>query len=102
VKRRDFNQLKIILILNTIIQIIVFIYFVTNAETILQNVDRPIFMNIVPIFHFALFFLFLWFIWRRTDFENAKKHRNTHLVLWLGFLGMWIWIIDNKKFIKEN
>ena len=98
--RKDFNQLRVLLILNTIIQIIVFIYFINNVETLLQNRGRPIFLNIVPIFHFAFFLLFVWFIWKRTDFEKAKKHKNTHLVFWLGFLGMWIWIIDNRKFIK--
>ncbi|PIA78514.1 hypothetical protein BFR04_02985 [Gaetbulibacter sp. 4G1] len=100
--RTDFNQLRILLTLNTILQTIVFIYFISNLETFFQNEQKPFFLNIVPFFHFALLILFLWFIWRKTDFENAKKHRSTHLVLWLGFLGMWIWILDNKKFIKEN
>ena len=99
---RDFNQLLLLLIFNTILHVVVLVYFFANIRTIDSFKDRHLFLDIVPVFHLALIILFIWFIWRRTNFEKRKKNRGTHLVIWLGFLGMWIWLIDVKKHVYPD
>lgn len=48
--------------------------------------------------HYILVFIILRHIWTDNSTEKKKKTDNTYMVLFLGIIGMWLWLPKMKKY----
>lgn len=48
--------------------------------------------------HYILVFIILRHIWTDNSIEKKKKTDNTYMVLFLGIIGMWLWLPKMKKY----
>ena len=98
--RSDIKKLKILLILLTLSQLL-YIGFsfidITLATTLNSNYKLNWF---VFIFHYLLTILFIWYIWKKTAIKKKKKTNFTFMIIFLGIVGMWLWL-PNKNELKK-
>lgn len=96
----DFNRLKNLLILLTIIEGTYLAIVFTNARLWIKLDDEYYANYIVSIFHFVVAGIFIWYNWKKMPITKSKKSDNTWLILFLGIIGMWIWM-PNKQQLEE-
>ena len=47
--------------------------------------------------NFILAGIFIWFNWTKMPFDKKTKKNNTLMILFLGVIGMWLWIPDQRE-----
>lgn len=88
--------LKILLIFLTIIQI-AYIIIVFGSPKLWIELDFNYKANwIIGAFHLMVACIFIWFNCYKMPFTKKVKTNNTLMIIFLGILGMWLWL-PNKN-----
>ncbi|MEO2051497.1 MAG: hypothetical protein ABGX00_07000 [Allomuricauda sp.] len=98
--KSDLKKLRILLIILTLIQIGYLIIIFTDSKLWIK-LDFDYKANWV-IFGLTLivYGIFIWFNWTRMPIEKKKKTNNTFMILFLGIVGMWLWIPNRREINK--
>ncbi len=100
--KADLKILKIALIVSTVIQIAYFVVIFTN-DKLWITLDYDFKANyVIGIIHIAVMIIFLWYNWKKMPIERSKKKDNTYMILFLGIVGMWLWMPSKKQIEKMN
>ncbi|MFL1013695.1 hypothetical protein [Flavisericum labens] len=98
--KSDLKKLRILLIILTLIQIgYMIIIFADTKLWIKLDFDYKANWLIWGL-NFIVAGIFLWFNWTRMPIKKATKTNNTFMILFLGIIGMWLWI-PNKSEINK-
>lgn len=102
VNKSEIAKLRLLLIILTLLEISYFVsttfYHETTIHLILfYHVDW-----IVKLVHFSVVGILLWFNWKKLPLEKKKKRDNTLMILFLGIIGMWLWLPNKTEVIKMN
>ena len=96
----DLKKLRILLIILTLIQIgYMIIIFADTKLWIKLDYDYKANWLILGL-NLIVAGTFIWFNWTKMPIEKKTKTDNTFLILFLGIIGMWLWI-PNKREINE-
>jgi uncharacterized membrane protein len=98
--KSDLKKLRVLLIILTLIQIVyMIIIFADTKLWIKLDFDYKANWLILGL-NFIVAGIFLWFNWTRMPIEKKTKTNNTFMILFLGIIGMWLWI-PNKREINK-
>ena len=96
----DIHKLRILLIILTLSQVgYILTIFMNSVLWIKLNSDYKV-NWIIGVFNFLVVGLFLWYNWKRLPVEKKKKSENTWMILFLGIIGMWLWIPNKNEITK--
>ena len=100
--KSDLKRLKMALIVSTLIQIAYFGVIFTNDKLWIK-LDYDFKANyVIGSFHIIVMIIFLWYNWKKMPIEKSKKKDNTYMILFLGIIGMWLWMPSKKQIEKMN
>jgi len=98
--RLDLKKIKILLVILTLIQIGYLIISFTDPKLWIK-LDIEFKANwLILGLHLIVTGIFIWFNWKRMPFARKSKINNTFLILFLGIIGMLLWI-PNKHEINK-
>lgn len=98
--KSDLKKLRILLITLTIIQIgYMIIVFADSKLWIKLDFDYKAILLFWAL-NLVVAGIFLWFNWTRMPIRKKTKINNTFMILFLGIIGMWLWI-PNKREINK-
>ncbi len=98
--KSDLKKLRVLLILLTsIVAVYLIIIFAdfrwsTNPDFAFKA------QWYIWIFHNLILALFIWFNWKRMPIDKKHKTNNTFMLLFLGVIGMWLWL-PNKGEVNK-
>lgn len=94
------KKLKILLIAMTIIQFSSIIMMIANVP-LWTKIERKYDVNTINfILQLSLAITFIWFIWKKMPGNRKQKTNHTLMILFVGFIGMWLWI-PNRRELKR-
>lgn len=92
----DLKKLRILLIFLTLLQL-GYLAIVFTDTRLWVKLDLVYKVNwFIWGLNFIIAGIFVWFNWARMPISNASKISNTFMILFLGIIGMWIWIPNNE------
>lgn len=98
--KSDLKKLRILLVTLTIIQIgYMIIVFADSKLWIKLDFDYKAILLFWAL-NLVVAGIFLWFNWTRMPIIKKTKINNTFMILFLGIIGMWLWI-PNKREINK-
>lgn len=98
--KSDLKKLRILLVTLTIIQIgYMIIVFADSKLWIKLDFDYKAILLFWAL-NLVVAGIFLWFNWTRMPIRKKTKINNTFMILFLGIIGMWLWI-PNKREINK-
>ncbi len=98
--KSDLKKLRILLIILTLIQIGYMILMFADTKMWVK-LDFNYKANwIIGILNLIVAGIFLWFNWTRMPIGKKTKTNNTFLILFLGIIGMWLWIPKKSEIDK--
>lgn len=102
--RKEILVLKIVLIKLTIIQLGYYALSLVEHNLFIELKMRFHSNMIIIILNFIISLTFIWFNWKKLPYSKSKKIDNTLMMLFLGIIGMWIWLPNQKELekIKKN
>ena len=100
VNESEIANLKVLLIILTVIQLAYLIFMFTDHETDVKLILDVNLNWIVAIINYLVASILLWYNWKKLPIERKKKKDGTWMILSLGVKGMWLWI-PNKAEIKK-
>jgi hypothetical protein len=90
--KSDLVKLQNLLIVLTVIQVIYLSIMFTDTKLWVKlNFDYKAGWLIL-ILNLIITGIFIWFNWTKMPIEKKTKTNNTFLILFLGIIGMWLWI----------
>ena len=96
---KEIEQLRIVLIVFTPIQIAYFILLVTTPPpTETTGYSNP--MILFTVLQFAVVGLFIWYIHAKMPTSEKSKTNSTLMIFFLGIIGMWLWIPSKAELRK--
>ena len=98
--KSDFKKMRVLLIILTLIEISYLIVAFTNVKLWIK-IDFDYKINWVILgLNLIVSGIFIWYNWTKMPIEKKNKSNNTFLILFLGTIGMWLWI-PNKRELKK-
>jgi hypothetical protein len=98
--KSDLKKLRILLIALTLLQIgYIIIAFVDVKLWVKLDLVYKVNWLILGL-HFIIAGIFIWFNWTRMPINNTIKKNNMFMILFLGIIGMWLWIPNKSEIIK--
>lgn len=98
--KSDLKKLRILLTLLTLFEIGYMIIVFTDTK-LWMKLDFDYKVNwIFWGFHFIVTGIFIWYIRKKMPVEKKVKNHYTFLILFLGIIGMWLWL-PNKQELNE-
>lgn len=98
--KSDLIKLRILLITLTLIQIGYMIIIFTNSY-LWFKLDYEYKANwLIFGLNFIVSGIFIWYNWTKLPIENKTKTNNTFMILFLGIIGMWLWIPNKNELEK--
>ena len=98
--KSNIKKLRVLLIILTLIQIGYIIIIFTNTKLWIK-LDLDYKTNwLIWGLNIIVAGIFLWFNWMRMPIKKKTKTNNTFMILFLGIIGMWLWI-PNKREINK-
>lgn len=95
--KSDLKKLKNLLIILTLTQIGYIIIAFVDAKLWIK-LDFNYKTNwMILCLHLIVAGVFIWFNWKRMPILRKSKINNTFLILFLGIIGMWLWIPNNRE-----
>lgn len=85
------KTIRIVLIPLTVIEI-VYLGVVLSDKKLLAKLDGFNTMWIIIIFHSIMLIIILWLNWTKLPIPKKMKLNNTYMIVFLGILGMWLWM----------
>jgi len=96
----DIKKLRILLITLTLIQVGYMIVIISDSK-LWMRLDFDYKANwLIFGLHLIVAGIFIWFNWTRMPIEKKTKTNNTYMILFLGIIGMWLWIPNKREIIK--
>lgn len=98
--KSDLKKLRILLITLTLIQVGYMIIIFTNSF-LWNKLDYEYSANWL-IFGLNLIVsgIFIWYNWAKLPIEKKTKTNNTFMIIFLGIIGMWLWIPNKNEIDK--
>lgn len=94
------KKLQILLIILTLIQIGYMIIIFTDTK-LWTKLDFDYKANwLIGGLNLIISGIFIWFNWKKMPISRKSKTNNTFMILFLGIIGMWLWI-PNKREINK-
>jgi hypothetical protein len=93
--KADLKKMKVLVILLTIVELPYFILMFTDSGY--QYYDTVKYFN---LFHYSAVTFFIWFTWKKMPLTKKKKKEYTAMFLFLGVIGMWLWLPNKEEFKK--
>lgn len=98
--KSDLKKLRILLIVLTLIQIGYVIVIFADTK-LWAKLDFEYKANWLTWgLNLIVSGIFLWFNWKKMPIKKKTKTNNTFMILFLGIIGMWLWI-PNKREINK-
>lgn len=85
------------LIILTIIVVSFLILVFFFSELWIQLDNEYSINTLVHFLHTLVSVIFTWFIWKKITDEQDSKNNNILMVLFLGIIGMWIWLLNKRE-----
>lgn len=98
--KRDLRILKSLLIVLTCIQTGYFIALFNDISFWSILVDDYYLIWLIWMSHFGVVAFFIGYIWKKMPTTEGKKIDNTLMIIFLGAIGMWLWMPNNKEIEK--
>lgn len=98
--RSDISKLKAILIVHTILLVGYFIVIFIDSDLWLYLNDSFQSDIIFGVLNFIIAGVMIWYNWKYLPFEKKKKWDKTWMIIFLGIIGMWLWM-PNSEDISE-
>lgn len=98
--KSDINKLRILLIILTLCQISYTILVFTDSKLWVEldfNYNAKWFIG---GFNLIVAGIFVRFNWTRMPIKKKAKRNNTFMILFLGIIGMWLWIPNKHELNK--
>lgn len=102
VNESEIANLRLLLIALTVFQLAYVIFMFANNETYFEVVFKFRLDWIIAIFNYTVAGIFLWYNWKKLPIEKKKKTDSTWMILFLGIIGMWLWIPNKAEIKKMN
>jgi len=97
---KDIKKLKLLLILYTLIQSTI-LYIIFFKPKIQFQLDQSYKLNwIIWVLNIVVIGYFIWYNWKKLPIPKNEKINNTLMIVFLGVIGMWIWL-PNKAEIEK-
>ena len=93
-------KLRILLIITTLIQVTYIIINFSDNRELIKIIFQYRMDYLMIIFHYLIVGIFISFIWKKLPSDKKSNTNNTLMILFLGIIGMWIWI-PNKNELKN-
>jgi|GEM_PF-2723046 len=99
------KTLRVILIFLTAFELIYF-GIALSAGDLRRSIDEQFYIGwILLVAHLIMLFILLWLNWYKFPINDKMKTNNSFLLIFLGVLGMWLWMpssddIDNLSNFK--
>lgn len=97
--RSDIKKLRLLLILLTIIEVSILCLILFDGKVHLYTEPYGLY-KIIWVWDLIVKAIFIWYNWQRLPIERKKKYDNTWMILFLGIIGMWLWM-PNKEEINK-
>lgn len=93
----DVKKLRVLLILLTIVQVVyLLVYF--YAIDLVTSLNKAYCLNwMVNVYTLFVMAIFLWYNWKKLPIERKKKREKTLMIVFLGILGMWLWLPNKRE-----
>jgi len=102
VNESEIANLRILLIALTVIQLGYVIFMFADHETYIKLIFNYHLDWIVAIINYTVAGIFLWYNWKKFPIKKKKKTDSTWMILFLGIIGMWLWIPNKAEIKKMN
>lgn len=102
VNESEIANLKILLIALTIIQLAHMTSMFVDHDSYIKLIFNFHIDWIVAIINYVVAGIFLWYNWKKLPIERKKKIDSTWMILFLGIIGMWLWIPNKTEIKKMN
>jgi|SRR5690625_156290 len=94
------KTIRVVLIFLTVFELIYLGVTLSDKQLRLKLDDNFQALWVILIFHIVMLSIILWLNWTKFPINKKMKMSNTYLVVFLGILGMWLWMpssndIDN-------
>lgn len=108
-QKSDFKKLRILLIILTLIELVYFLLIFSNGTYWFNSSEKNIHNIIIWIlsfiasgffiwfFHLLVMGIIIWYNWKKMPIGRKKKIDNTLMILFLGLIGMWLWIPNKTE-----
>ena len=97
VNESEIANLRVLLTGLTLIQLTYLIFIFADYENYIKLIFSFHLDWIVAIIHYIVTGIFLWYNWKKLPIEKKKKIDNTWMIIFLGIIGMWLWIPSKAK-----
>lgn len=98
----EIRNLRYILILLTLLQIAYFaLMFVEDVLFFKLQMEYKSDW-ILALLNYSVAGLFIWYNWKRLPIEKKKKKDATWMILFLGIIGMWLWLPNAEEIKRIN
>ena len=99
--KSDISKLKIFLILLTVFTLTFFFgYFMDFIPWIGNKLSYYESLLIFGLTHYLGIAIFVWYIWKKYPTDNKKKTSDTVMIIFVGIIGMWLWLPNEKELNK--
>tara|TARA_R110001632_G_scaffold45215_3_gene114863 strand:+ start:2439 stop:2792 length:354 start_codon:yes stop_codon:yes gene_type:complete len=102
VNESEIANLKLLLIALTVLQLAYLIFMFANHETYIKLIFNFHLDWIMTFVNYIVAGIFLWYNWKKLPIEKKKKTDSTWMILFLGIIGMWLWIPNKSEINKMN
>lgn len=102
VSESEITNLRILLIALTLIQLAYLVFMFADHETYIKLIFKFHLDWIFAIINYIVAGIFLWYNWKKLPIEKKKKTDSTLMILFLGIIGMWLWIPNKAEIKKMN
>jgi len=94
----DVKKLKVLLIVLTIIQVG---YLIFSDTKLLMKLDLEYKIKwLVWGLHLLTALIFIGYNWKKMPIDKNSKTNNTYMILFMGIIGMWLWIPNKRELNK--
>ena len=92
----NLKYIRLLLIVSTLMQLSIILGNFLFDLWFLNNQSFKNLFHFSVLMHYFLLFIILRFIWKKSNIEKKKKWDKTWMIIFLGVLGMWLWIVNEK------
>ena len=100
--KNQIKSLRLVLVVLSIIELCYLILVFSDSDFLNQIDAKYPLDKIVWGLNLSVSVLFTWFNWYKLPIDKKTKISNTFLIMFIGIIGMWIWIPNDKELDKMN
>ncbi len=95
--RKDLRLIRIAIILISLLEIGFFFILPVYDRALIDRLIINYHLNLAVIaIHGIVAGICIWYNWKKLPLPKKKKKDNTYMILFLGLIGMWLWL-PNKR-----